>query len=117
MINIGLVGPTDGVGGWFFSDATRTTRGAFVALVSTRVSALGTVARSATGTMSGVGDVFLNVVAPVIGLTLANVMFFSGVPAMAMVAHVLEAVHSPLTPLRPRPLPAAKRTFSQMLRA
>ena len=32
--------------------------------------------------MSGVGDVFLNVVAPVIGLTLANVMFFSGVPAM-----------------------------------
>ena len=32
--------------------------------------------------MSGVGEVFLNVVAPVIGLTLANVMFFSGVPAM-----------------------------------
>ena len=32
--------------------------------------------------MPGVGDVFLNVVAPVIGLTLANVMFFSGVPAM-----------------------------------
>jgi solute carrier family 50 protein (sugar transporter) len=40
------------------------------------------VAQSAKGTMSGVGEVFLNVVAPVIGLTLANVMFFSGVPAM-----------------------------------
>ena len=32
--------------------------------------------------MSTVGDVFMKVVAPVIGLTLANVMFFSGVPAM-----------------------------------
>ena len=32
--------------------------------------------------MSTVGEVFLNVVAPVMGLTLANVMFFSGVPAM-----------------------------------
>ena len=40
------------------------------------------VAQSATVTMSTVGEVFLNVVAPVIGLTLANVMFFSGVPAM-----------------------------------
>ena len=41
--------------------------------------------RFATGfaaTMPSVGDVFMNVVAPVIGLTLANVMFFSGVPAM-----------------------------------
>ena len=40
------------------------------------------VAQSATVTMSTVGEVFLNVVAPVMGLTLANVMFFSGVPAM-----------------------------------
>lgn len=41
--------------------------------------------RFATGfaaTMPSVGDVFMNVVAPVIGLTLANMMFFSGVPAM-----------------------------------
>ena len=40
------------------------------------------MAQSATVTMSTVGEVFLNVVAPVMGLTLANVMFFSGVPAM-----------------------------------
>ena len=32
--------------------------------------------------MASVGDVFLSIVAPVIGVTLANVMFFSGVPAM-----------------------------------
>jgi solute carrier family 50 protein (sugar transporter) len=32
--------------------------------------------------MSSVGDVFMNVIAPVLGLTLANVMFFSGVPEM-----------------------------------
>ena len=34
------------------------------------------------GTISEVGEAFMTVVAPVIGLTLANVMFFSGVPAM-----------------------------------
>ena len=34
------------------------------------------------GTMSTVGEVFMTVVAPVVGMTLANVMFFSGVPAM-----------------------------------
>jgi solute carrier family 50 protein (sugar transporter) len=32
--------------------------------------------------MSTVGEVFMTVVAPVVGMTLANVMFFSGVPAM-----------------------------------
>ena len=50
--------------------------------VHARVGVRFWVSQGATGTMSGVGEVFLNVVAPVIGLTLANVMFFSGVPAM-----------------------------------
>ena len=40
------------------------------------------MAQSATVTMSTVGEVFMTVVAPVVGMTLANVMFFSGVPAM-----------------------------------